>query len=235
MRSRLFVSIFLAAFACSMTPAFAVEAIPDSSILRKLGAENFRDREEAQAKLLEWGKERPDAAMTWLHGRMMSETDPELRRRFTAVLRELVLEDYRRNGNGYIGIFMMPVAVKVPGDQGKRFGIGITNLVPDSAGAKAGLAPGDVIIAAGGTSWKSEDAMELFQRQIRGQKPGFKMELKVLRKNQEIDVSVILERRPVGEANRGPFAPAPDLARQKKKEEDADFEKWLKDRIPSSR
>lgn len=234
MKSRLCSRFFIAAWGCSATLAFAADA-PASALLRKLGAETFRDREEAQAKLLEWGKQQPDPAMKWLHGRMISETDPELRRRFAAVLRELVLVEYRKNGDGYIGIYMMPSAVEVPGGQGKRFGIRVTNLVPGSAGAKAGLVAGDVIIAAGGNAWTGENVMDLFQKQIRDQKPGSRMDLKVLRGNQEIEVSVILERRPLAPPNRGPSGPAPDLARQKKEGEDAHFEQWLKERDSAPR
>jgi predicted metalloprotease with PDZ domain len=235
MKNRMFMKFFIAAWACSLHSAVSAEGAPDPALLRKLGAETFRDREEAQAKLLEWGKSQRNPAMEWLHARMMSETDPELRRRITSVLRDLVLEEYRKEGDGYIGIHMMPAAVEVPGDQEARYGIRVTNVVPGSAGAKGGLVLGDTIVAAGGTSWRRENAMDLFQKQIRNHKPGSEMKLRVLRGDKELDVTVILERRIKDLPNRGSFASAQDLADQKKREEDAHFEGWLKERTPAQR
>ncbi|BCU76961.1 hypothetical protein llg_16760 [Luteolibacter sp. LG18] len=203
---------------------------PPPAVLKQLGAEDFKERQTAQDALLAWGRKTPKTALEWLYLRSLGEVDPEIRRRCTSVLRELVLDVYRQEGEGYVGILMQAVAVVVPGDPGKRFGVRVTFVIPGGPAAKAGIAAGELIVGAGDRVWRDMEAVPDFQRWIRGHKPGTKVTLKALRGNQLADVVVELDRRPPEVERMLPFGDVPDVGKLKQEAEDTYFKEWLEKR-----
>lgn len=204
---------------------------PPRDLRDRLGSDDFKQREEAQAAMLAWGRQKPREAKDWLYLRAAEDPDPEVRRRCNAVLRDLVLDDYLRDGEGYAGISMQVVAVVVPGDAGQRFGIRAMQVVPGAPAAKANLVVGDMIIGVGGRIWREATADKDFQNWIRSQKPGLKVTLKLLRQNKVVEVPLVLERRPVGLEALMPFGVQPGEAQRLDQEaKDAYFLNWLERR-----
>src|SRR5579884_3264438 len=105
---------------------------------------------------------------------------------------------------GFIGIMPNGVA---PGQEeayglkpGEK-GVAISEVSPNSPGAKAGLKVGDVIVAVNGNPVEDENA---FRLEIAGMAPGSKVNLKVLRDGHEMEVPVTLgENREFAKARRG--------------------------------
>lgn len=215
------------------SPVMAFEP-PAAEVLGQLGSENFKERQTAQDSLREWARKNPTEAKSWLFERALNDGDPEVRRRYTAVLRELVIDvDYLQDGEGYVGILMAPAPVMVPGDALARMGIRATLVVPGTAAAASGLVPGDVIVEVAGQVWRDLTAVDEFSKQIRKYKPGQKVTMKLLRNEKLESIEVVLGRRPP-ESGMFMFGEAPDpsvLAKEAELAKDAYFRKWLKERI----
>ncbi|OYV04736.1 MAG: hypothetical protein CFE26_15295 [Verrucomicrobiales bacterium VVV1] len=213
--------------------ALALEP-PAAEMLGRLGSENFKERLTAQASLLEWARKNPAEAKDWLFDRALNDGDPEVRRRYTAVLRELVIDvDYLQDGEGYVGIMMAPAPVMVPGDALARMGIRATLVVPGTAAAASGLVPGDVIVEAGDQSWRDLTAVDEFSKWIRQHKPGQKVTFKLLRNGKLEPIEVVLGRRPP-DSGMFMFGELPDtaaLAKEAELAKDAYFRNWFQKRI----
>jgi len=205
---------------------------PDAGLLGRLGSEDFKERMSAQGALLEWARKQPETAKDWLFDHSVNDADPEVRRRYTAVLKELMADEYLKDGEGYVGVMMMAVQVQVPGDPAPRFGVSVSLVVPDSAAAKAGLVVGDLIVEAGDQSWKDPGVVDLFSNWVRGHKPGQKVTLKLLRNGKVLSLDLVLGRRPP-ESGMFMFGEAPDsatLAREAEAAKDAYFRNWFENR-----
>lgn len=163
----------------------------------KLGSTKFHEREFAQAELLTWARKQPEAAMTELFGQSRSAGDPEVRERCLNILRELVNDEYSKEGEGYIGIAMKPEIANVPGDPKPRSVIRVTLVQPDTPARKAEIRPNDLIVGLDDDVWHEVDASQLFREKIRMMKPTTKVELQLLRDGGVIKVSVNLARRPL--------------------------------------
>ena len=216
---------------CCIAAAMAIEE-PSEAVLSRLGVEDFKERMSAQAALVEWGRSQPEEAKGWLFSRSVNDVDPEVRRRFTAVLRELVIDDYLKDGEGYAGVMMMALQIQIPGDRALRTGLSVSLVMPDSAAAKAGLMVGDVITEAGEQIWHDASAVELFTTWVRGHKPGQKVTLKVLRNGNFVPLELVLGRRPPesGMLMLGEPTDKASLAREVEAAKDAYFRNWFENR-----
>lgn len=201
-----------------------------SDVLTALNAEDFRIRENAQEKLLSWSREYPHIAMDKLYRKSRSATEPETRERCNNVLRSLVNDEYLKEGEGFIGIHMQDEMKELPGDPKPRVSIRVMQVMPDSAGHRAGLLMNDLIVGLNDQVWRAGEAVRSFSESIREFKPGTKVILKVLRDKDLIDLQVILGRRPLIADN--PFLnERPDdenAAEQAAKE--AYFRRWMERR-----
>ncbi len=153
--------------------------------------------------------------------------DPEVRARCLAVLKELVTDDYFKEGEGYIGIRMQDEFANFPGEAKQRAVIRVTQVVPDSAAEKAGVALNDLIGELDGKVWHEQPMSLSFGDKIRQQKPGTKVRIKVLRDGKAVDLAVILGRRPL-------IADTPffsdeevDMEAMERTAKDAFFRRWL--------
>lgn len=205
---------------------------PSQDLLKHLGSEDFKERTSAQGTLLEWARKQPETAKDWLFGRAVNDGDPEARRRYTAVLRDLVVDDYLKDGEGYVGIMMTAVQVQVPKDPVQRTGVSVTLVVPDTAAAKAGLVPGDIIVEAGDQVWRDLMAVEKFSTWVRSHKPGQKVTVQVFRNGNLVPMDLVLGRRPP-ESGMFMFGQLPDsasLANEAELAKDAYFRNWFEAR-----
>ena len=118
--------------------------------------------------------------------------DPEVRERCLSVLRALVEDEYLKEGEGYIGIAMKDEISDVPGETKPREVIRVTLVQPDSPGALAGIHHNDLIVGLNGNVWHET----LFRANVRMMKPNTKVDLKILRDGELLDLQVTLARRP---------------------------------------
>lgn len=169
-----------------------------SAILESLKSEKFAEREGAQAELLAWTRQRPDDAPEALYQQSRTADDPEQRQRCFAVLRELVSDEYLRNGVGYVGFRMNPntEAVKVPGEAQPRFAVRILQVEPDTPGQKAGLLGGDLLLGVDDAVWHQEDTSIVVSEKIKSFKAGTRVTLKLFRDGKLMEVPLVLARRP---------------------------------------
>ena len=218
----------LIALLVGATSARALELPAEA--LAALESDEFQVREKAQAELLAWCRERPQAAMDELYRKSRSNADPEVRERCLEVLRELVNDDYLKEGEGFIGIRMQDEMTNVPGDPKPRIAIRVIQVVPDSAALKAGLKMNDLIVQSGEHIWHEGAATVSFSDSIRRLKPGTRVALKILRDGQLIELPVVLGRRPLIADN--PFLDERDVdvKAAEKAAQDAFFRRWLDSR-----
>jgi hypothetical protein len=208
-------------------PSWGLELPPE--LFSKLKSEEFKTRESAQAELLAWARERTQPAIEELLKQSGVADDPEVRARCLGVLQDLVNDEYLTEGEGYIGIRMLDEFAVVPGDPKPRCVIRLIQVVPDSAGAEAGLLLNDLIAGLGDQSWHEGPASLAFGEQIRQLKPNTKVNLKVLRDGKLIDVEVKLGRRPLY-ADHLFFDPRMDPEVAERGAKDAYFRRWLERR-----
>lgn len=211
-----------------LSSALSVELPPGA--FSNLSSEEFRKRETAQAELLAWARERPEAAMDELFKQSRVAADPEARERCLAVLRELVNDEYLREGEGYIGIRMQDELANVPGDPKPRAAIRVIQVVDDSAAEKAGIRINDLIVGIGDQIWREGGASLPFSGAIRQLKPNSKITLKVLRDGKLMDTEVKLGRRPLAADNLFFIDPQADLEAAERAAKDAYFRRWLEQR-----
>jgi serine protease Do len=115
---------------------------------------------------------------------------------------------------GRIGVGIGPVPAEAVDEFGlkDRNGAVVLNLVPGSAAAKAGIEPGDVVIAYNGKSIRNRDELVAM---VTATKPGTTVPVRVVRDRQERTVNVTVEeldleaetnvsRAPGGGDNGGP-------------------------------
>lgn len=128
---------------------------------------------------------------------MKASHDPEIRVRCMSVLRQLVIDDYLKEGDGYIGIALLGEMTKIPQDPKPRGVIRITQVQPNSPASRAAILVGDRIIGLDREIWYEADMYIKFQNRIKATKPDTRVTLHILRENVILDVLMMLVRRPV--------------------------------------
>ena len=195
--------------------------------LANLKSESFLTRESAQAELLAWARPQLEAAIEELYRYSKVADDPEVRDRCLAVLRDLVNDEYQKDGEGYIGIRMMEEIATVPGDPNPRSVIRVIQVMPDTAAQRAGLQINDLIAGLGDQVWREGTVTLLFGEKIRQYKPNTKITLKLLRNGNLMDLEVTLGKRPLFADNLLFDAQQVDLQAAEKAAKDAYFRRWL--------
>lgn len=220
-------------WALTLTSGWALEP-PPNEVQGKLGSESYSDRMGAQGALREWALRDPEPAKGWLFEHSVGDPDPEIRKRCTAVLKDLIDQEYLKDGEGYIGILMMAIPqVQVPGEKAPRVGITVNLVVPGSAAAKAGLVVGDVIVEAGDQIWNDAvTAVPQFSTWVRSHRPGEKVTIKILKNGKVIPLDLVLGRRPPesGVLMLGELPDSSTLAREEQEAKDAYFREWFENR-----
>lgn len=197
--------------------------------LALLESENFRTREQAQQSILEWARETPQAAIESLYCQVVDSDEPEVRERCLAVLRELIGDEYSRDGEGFIGIRMQDEQAQVPGDATPRAVVRVSLVMPKSPAEKAGLKNNDLIVAVEDKIWRVLPVIMPFSDEIKKHKPGSRILLTILRDGKLIEVPVILARRPL-EADNPFLGRLLDIEAAEEAAREAFFQRWLKDR-----
>jgi predicted metalloprotease with PDZ domain len=192
-----------------------------------LNSEEFRKRESAQGKLLEWARGQGEPAVDALFHQFKLSSDPEVRDRCLGILRDLVNDRYQMEGKGWVGIRMLPEIAKVPGDPRARSVIRVTEVLPDSAALAAGLQVNDLIAGLEDDVWHLGLAVQAFSDKIQELKPGTKVKLKILRDGKLLDLEMKLGKRPLHADNRFLQLPEEALEAAEREAKETYFREWL--------
>lgn len=166
---------------------------------KDLGSADFRKREDAQGKLLDWAKKSPEPAMLEFLEQSRDASDPEIRERCYEILRILVDAEYMKEGEGYIGVALALTdeILTVPGDLKPRYAIRVIEVRADTPGEAAGVQLNDMIVALEGGVWRNTGASSLFRERVKTMKPNSRAKLSILRNGEVLELKVTLGRRPV--------------------------------------
>jgi serine protease Do len=118
---------------------------------------------------------------------------------------KVILPQLEKTGKvvrGYLGVYIANVSDKVQKSFNlpTRDGAFVQDLEADGPAAKAGLKPGDVIVAVNGTPIKQ--TRELIDR-VSALPPGEKVKLDVVRDGKQQTITVELSERPANESDQG--------------------------------
>ena len=181
----------------SLAHGMSLADSPPLQAISKLESVIFDKREEGQSELLMWGKQFPVAAKTELLNQMRTSQSPEVRVRCTEVLKELVVDEYLKEGSGYMGIGFTGETVKVPADPKLRSVIRINHIQPNTPASHAGVLVGDCVVGLDADVWYDDRAQAAFQEKIKAKKPNTEVSLRILRDGKILVKSVTLIRRPI--------------------------------------
>ncbi len=227
-RSGKMVKTSAAMFVVTLMWAAGVE-LP-AKTFSNLESRQFQVRENAQSELLAWGRRTPEPAMAELLRQSEIADDPEVRTRCLDVLRDLVMDEYEKQGKGYIGISLEDMVANLPGEPNPRNVILVTSVLPKTPADQAGIRVNDLIVGLNGKIWGENDTFQQFQEKIQALKPNTQIELKILRDGALVDLKLKLGKLPefgdVRFFNGRNFDPA--AAERAAKE--AYFRRWLSER-----
>lgn len=219
----LIADIKLLAASLLLLSASSLPGLP-VDVVERLSADAFREREAAQADLLEWADKHGDGSTDELLDLWETSEDPEIRERTLEVLRKLSDKAYQKEGKPYIGISMTEEIDAVDEKGVGRIGIAVTEILIGSPAASSELLAGDVIIAMNGTGWEEPGVVDRFSESIAEMKSGSEVVLLVKRAEVEpFEVKVTLRRCPVPNLMPG----MGDLGKLELKAEEAFFKEWL--------
>jgi len=195
-------------------------------IVSRLNADAFRERENAQNELLVWGRAKPHERATHILQAADHHADPEIRERCMAVLRDIAIDEYLRDGEGFLGIRMGDEMAEIQRGKGLLAVMRVVEVLRDSAAEKAGMQVNDLIYKLDGKKWVDGAASPDFMEAVRRLKPGDEVELGLMRDGKLRELRVELGRRPAGADIQRGFSPV-DPEEVEKKARDAYFEHWL--------
>ncbi len=181
-----------------------------------LGAEAFDIRERSQAALDKYAKQYPELLQKTLVSPYLKSSDPEVRYRLGKVVYNAVSEEIPHSG--FLGILMMGSQTVLDGR--KVVGsIRISQVLPNTAAARAGLRMGDHIIQVDKMTFNTmppqqqavpainHPNLDKFKTYIGNQKEGSSVDLQVRRydagKQRDLKVRVNLGRRPADLVDKG--------------------------------
>lgn len=194
-----------------------------SEALAGLGSQKFSERETAQETLVVWSRAHPGPAMAELLGQSHKANDPEVRERCLSILRVLVMDEYLKEGEGYLGIGLKDEITNVLGEPRPRALIRVLQVQPNSPAERAGILPNDLIVGINGEVWHET----LFRENVRMMKPNGAVDLKLLRGGEILNLKVTLGRRPLSADNLFFNGPTYDSEALERAAEEAYFRRWL--------
>jgi len=209
--------------------AVAADVVPEE-ILENLKAAEFKTREKAENGLLEWSRKDPASRVRLIFKQARDYPDPEVRQRSHNVLFTLAMDDYFREGEGFVGIQMIALHAEIPGEEqdGAKEVIAITRVLRDTPARDAGLRVGDMILSVDEENLAGEGALPSFQRIIREMKPGKLTRFGIIRDGELIDIDLKLGRRPPVPQNARFGQPMEDMNELAKRDQERFFKGWLK-------
>ena len=201
--------------------------IPDE-ILLKLTSADFGVREDAERALIGWAKADRTSRAKEIIGELDTTEDPEIRERCASALRSIAMIDYLKEGEGYLGIGIKEEPWPDQNGGGNKWAVRITHVVGGGAAFRAGLISGDLITGLQEKSWEHSGAAEALSSSIRQLQPGTSVAIRIFRKDVEMNLQVVLDRRPPPVANQAGLG-AMDFEANDRAAKDLYFKKWMND------
>lgn len=189
----------LTAWAEPEKPEFSGEQI-DAHIHRLLEPDRAA-RLKACEFLATWVEQQPEHAKARFLDLIRKSEEPEIRERCLQLLKPVAAREFGHFGEGYMGISMGDaLMIQVPGEAQARCGLVINSTSKDSPAEKAGLQQGDVIVFLNKHFWRDGstivDLQQGLSAKIRATGAGKVANLGIWRKNELLQVDVLLTRRP---------------------------------------
>ena len=107
---------------------------------------------------------------------------------------------------GFLGVQMQPTLVRGASGTVTATGVPVSSVVADGPAARAGIAPGDVIVRINSNDTPD---MRRVMREIRMCKPGVECAVEVLRDGETVEVRAVLEESPARLAATAPRPSSP--------------------------
>lgn len=168
-----------------------------------LGSPEYVKREDATRRLTEIGV----ATFATLRSLFRQTDELEVRLRIESIVKSAYLDHHIFDTNAFLGIAQASVPV-MHGDDERialgRVGIKVQRVIEGTAAERVKLQKGDVIIALDGETIKAGGARVIaeFGESIRVRGPGTLMAMTLLRGSEQLELEVILGRRPIEYYNR---------------------------------
>lgn len=231
---RIYRSSLGALVGCLLIVSGASALTPPENLVEGLGAEAYPDRIAAELGLKSWAFGEGEVARDWLLKQLGQTEDPEVRRRFLAVLKELVMSELAEQRPGYVGIGMAAVKLADGMDSGD-YGVEIQAVKEGAPAAQAGLRVNDVILSLDGKGWSTPNADEEFAQRIGAMRGGDKVRLEILRTGEKEWIELVLAPRPwslgrYGDRiplQRDPFAAGVFQTPNEKDAQNQAFQDWM--------
>lgn len=175
-------------------PRFDAAELP--GLLQRLGSQEFAEREQAEARLLELGRANHQAVLDWGMQSYVANRDPEVRHRLREVIRELVIRFLFNEKQGYLGLVLRPQ--RLPETIGDRliYPMRISVILPQSTAVLGDLAVGDLVVQVDDQPFDRRFTYSRLLHYIRVRKPGDKLTVVVMRDGQPKPVEVTLGQAP---------------------------------------
>lgn len=188
----------------------ATEAANVDRLIPLLGSPDYKQREAATSSLIDIGA----PAFAKLRTAYEQTDDLEMRLRVEQVVRTAYLNRYVFDRNGFLGISLQPYEpkdAKGPRRPEIAAGVKVTQVIPNTGAAKAGLRAEDVIVAMNGAplSGTGRESTDRFSDSIRQNPPGTKVRLTVVREMSTLTLDAIIGRCPENTARAGTVRFAP--------------------------
>lgn len=169
------------------------------ALAARLGSPVYDDRERAAAELVEIGVR----AFAPLRAAYHACQDLDTRLRIEAIVFQAYVEHQVYQQVAFLGIGPKPGLVSSDTDKRVppgRLGIELNQIIPDTAAARANLAPNDIILALNGEpiGSKTLPGFEAFAEAIRTSGAGSTVTLEVVRTRHVFQVQATLGRAPKG-------------------------------------
>jgi len=196
------------------------EAANVDRLIPLLGSPDYKQREAATTSLIDIGA----PAFAKLRTAYEQSDDLEMRLRVEQIVRTAYLNRYVFDRNGFLGISLQPYDpkdTKGPRRADIEAGVKVSQVIPNTAAAKAGLRADDVIVAMNGVpvTGAGQQSTDRFSDSIRQNPPGTKVRLTVVREMNTLTLDAIIGRCPEDNVRRVRFAGLYDLVSER-------FETW---------
>jgi len=202
-------------------PLESTEAADVDRLIPLLASPDYKQRETATASLIDIGA----PAFAKLRTAYEQTDDLEMRLRIEQVVRTAYLNRYVFDRNGFLGISLAPYEPRDARGVRRRTniesGVRVTQVIPHTGAAKAGLRAEDVIVAMNGVplAGTGRESTDKFSDAIRQNPPGTKVSLTVVREMNTLTLDAIIGRCPEDNVRKVRFAGLYDQVSER-------FETW---------
>lgn len=190
------------------TPLDASLATEIDRLILELGSPDYREREAATRRLMEIGV----PAFAKLRDEYHASDDLEVRLRMEVIVRDAYINHQVFDKTGYLGIQLSGQDGYLSHSNDARISVGRSGfklglIVEETAAARAGLLVNDIVThldgePLGNANINAREAFTAFAKSIRKRGAGNKLSLTLLRRDQRLEIDVILGAAPLSMMNR---------------------------------